>query len=138
MKKFVLKVENMEKNINIDLIVESIMDKIENRAQDMVVENVVMNETKELITEKTNSKKNKKNKRAANMKAKRKIVLAWLKQDGLDRAEIRRMLEGEPKNQREENSKRSYFMKKIHQRFGKSFSDSEINSLYAIKSSFGQ
>lgn len=127
----------MEKNVNINMIVESVMSKIEDKSQEALIESIVMNEMSEFLMEKTIEKKNKK-KRAANMKAKRKIVLAWLRKEGLDRAEIRRMLEGEPKDQQEEDSKRSYFMKKIHQKFGKSFTDSEINKLYKIKSSFGQ
>lgn len=127
----------MEKNVNINMIVESVMSKIEDKSQEALIESIVMNEMSEFLMEKTIEKKNKK-KRAANMKAKRKIVLAWLKKDGLDRAEIRRMLEGEPKDQKEEDSKRSYFMKRIHQRCGKSFTDSDINKLYKIKSSFGQ
>jgi hypothetical protein len=127
----------MEKNVNINMIVESVMSKIEDKSQETLIENIVMNEMAEFLTEKTIEKKDKK-KRAANMKAKRKIVLAWLRKEGLDRAEIRRMLEGEPKDQQEEDAKRSYFMKKIHQKFGKSFTDSEINKLYKIKSSFGQ
>lgn len=130
----------MEKNVNINMIVESVMSKIEDKSQEALIESIVMNEMSEFLMEKTIEKKNKKNrkKRAANMKAKRKIVLAWLKKEGLDRAEIRRMLEGEPKDQKEEDSKRSYFMKRIHQKCGKSFTDSDINKLYKIKSSFGQ
>lgn len=69
---------------------------------------------------------------------KRNIVLSWLRQDTVNVAAIRRELEGEPETQEEEDAKRSYFMKKVHGSDGKSFNDSEINSLYAIKSRLGQ
>ena len=62
----------------------------------------------------------------------------WLQQDEVNDAAIRRQVEGEPETQEEEDAKRSYFMKKVNQTDGKSFSDEEINDLYALKSSLGQ
>lgn len=70
--------------------------------------------------------------------SKRKIVLAWLRSDAVNTAEIRRKLEGEPADQNAEDAARSYFMKKVNQSHGKRFNDEEINALYAIKSSLGQ
>lgn len=70
--------------------------------------------------------------------SKRKIVLAWLRSDAVNTAEIRRKLEGEAPDQNAEDAARSYFMKKVNQSHGKRFNDDEINALYAIKSSLGQ
>ena len=85
-----------------------------------------------LTEDKDNSDKKKKK---AN---KRHLVLQWLQQDEVNDAAIRRQVEGEPETQEEEDAKRSYFMKKVNQTDGKSFSDEEINDLYALKSSLGQ
>jgi hypothetical protein len=71
-------------------------------------------------------------------KRKKHAVIQWLKQPEIDKAEIRRQLEGEPENQNEEDSKRSYFMKKVNQSYGKDFTDEEVNSLYSLKTSLGQ
>lgn len=69
---------------------------------------------------------------------KKRSVIQWLQQPEVNTAEIRRQLEGEPESQEDEDSKRSYFMKKVNQSHGKDFSDEEINHLYAIKSGLGQ
>lgn len=69
---------------------------------------------------------------------KKRAVLQWLQQDEVNTAAIRRELEGDPESQEEEDSKRSYFMKKVNQTNGKDFSDNEVNQLYAIKSGLGQ
>jgi hypothetical protein len=69
---------------------------------------------------------------------KKRSVIQWLQKPEVNTAEIRRRLEGEPESQEEEDSKRSYFMKKVNQTNGKDFSDEDVNSLYAIKSELGQ
>lgn len=69
---------------------------------------------------------------------KKRSVLQWLRQDEINTAAIRRELEGEPESQEDEDTKRSYFMKKVNQSHGKDFSDDEVNQLYAIKSGLGQ
>lgn len=69
---------------------------------------------------------------------KKRSVLQWLRQDEVNTAAIRRELEGEPESQEDEDTKRSYFMKKVNQSHGKDFSDEEVNQLYAIKSGLGQ
>lgn len=94
---------------------------------DIIVENVV-SEHVQMLTEKKKSKKNSN---------KRKSVLQWLKSPEVNTAEVRRMLEGEPESQEEEDSKRSYFMKKVNQKHGKNFTDKEINRLHSIQTGFG-
>ena len=84
----------------------------------MVVENVI-SEHVQILTEK------------------RKSVLQWLKSPEVNTAEVRRMLEGDPESQEEEDSKRSYFMKKVHGEYGKNFTDEEINRLHSIQTGFG-
>ena len=105
---------------------------------DMLIENYV-NENLDMLLEKHTSKKERtaKKKNDSAMRTKRKAVLKWLKSDEVNTAEIRRSLEGEPQSQEEEDAKRSYFMKKVNQTHGKSFSDDEINQLYSIRTSFG-
>ena len=105
---------------------------------DVLIENYV-NENLDMLLEKHTSKKERtaKKKNDSAMRTKRKAVLKWLKSDEVNTAEIRRSLEGEPQSQEEEDAKRSYFMKKVNQTHGKSFSDDEINQLYSIRTSFG-
>lgn len=93
---------------------------------DKLIEQTINNNLKLLIEsgkEKTNKKRS---------------VIQWLQKPEVDTAEIRRKLEGEPESQEEEDSKRSYFMKKVNQSYGKDFTDKEVNDLYALKSSLGQ
>lgn len=106
---------------------------------DTLIESVVDNHLG-LLLEKHTPKVERKAKKAydSDMRVKRKSVLQWLKSPEVNTAEIRRMLEGEPESQEDEDTKRSYFMKKVNQSHGKSFSDEEINHLYSIKTSFGQ
>lgn len=92
---------------------------------DTLIENVVKNNLKKL-----NEDKEKTNKKRS--------VIQWLQKPEVDTAEIRRKLEGEPESQEEEDSKRSYFMKKVNQSYGKDFTDKEVNDLYALKSNLGQ
>lgn len=101
---------------------------------DTIIENVVSNKLRMLKED--NNKENRKS--GKDVKNKKHNVLQWLRQDTVNVAAIRRELEGEPETQEEEDSKRSYFMKKVHETDGKSFSDNEINALYAIKSRLGQ
>lgn len=100
----------------------------ENKQQklDLIIENVV-NKQISLLTEKKEKMSNKK-----------RSVIQWLQQPEVNTAEIRRQLEGEPESQEEEDSKRSYFMKKVNQKNGKDFTSDEVNSLYALKSELGQ
>lgn len=69
---------------------------------------------------------------------KKRSVIQWLQKPEVNTAEIRRRVEGEPESQEEEDTKRSYFMKKVNQSNGKDFSDEEVNQLYAVKSELGQ
>lgn len=97
----------------------------EEKRLDTIVENVVSKKLRTL-----NEDENSTNKKRA--------VLQWLRQDTVNVAAVRRELEGEPETQEEEDTKRSYFMKKVYETDGKSFSANEINDLYAIKSRLGQ
>lgn len=93
---------------------------------DTLIEETVNNNLK-LLSESSKDKTNKK-----------RSVIQWLQKPEVDTAEIRRKLEGEPESQEEEDSKRSYFMKKVNQTYGKDFTDKEVNDLYALKSNLGQ
>lgn len=92
---------------------------------DVLVENAVSERLKKLYEEKEETNK-------------KRSVIQWLQQDEVNTAAIRRELEGEPESQEDEDSKRSYFMKKVNQTHGKDFSDEEVNKLYAIKSKLGK
>ena len=115
------------------------------RTLDTIVESVV-NENINLLLEKGNDTAARRMKANKNIyktdnkvkNTKRQIVLAWLRSDAVNTAEIRRKLEGDAETQEKEDAARSYFMKKVNQSHGKKFSDNEINALYAIKSSLGQ
>ena len=100
-------------------------NKRNERKLDNLIENVVKKNLKKL-----NEDKEKTNKKRS--------VIQWLQKPEVDTAEIRRKLEGEPQSQEEEDSKRSYFMKKVNQTYGKDFTDKEVNDLYALKSNLGQ
>ena len=108
-------------------IVECKQKVNEDEKLNMIVENVI-SEHVQMLTEKTKSNKNSN---------KRKSVLQWLRSPEVNTAEVRRMLEGEPESQEEEDSKRSYFMKKVHGDYGKNFTDEEINRLHSIQTGFG-
>ena len=108
-------------------IVECKQKVNEDEKLNMIVENVI-SEHVQMLTEKTKSNKNSN---------KRKSVLQWLRSPEVKTAEVRRMLEGEPESQEEEDSKRSYFMKKVHGDYGKNFTDEEINRLHSIQTGFG-
>lgn len=116
-------------------LIESISNEItnellnetkQNNNLDMIIEHVIKNNLKK-INETSKDKTNKK-----------RSVIQWLQKPEVDTAEIRRKLEGEPESQEEEDSKRSYFMKKVNQTYGKDFTDKEVNDLYALKSNLGQ
>ena len=105
---------------------EAINERVSSQNRlDTLVENAVSKTLKKLYEseEETNKKRS---------------VLQWLRQDEVNTAAIRRELEGEPESQEDEDTKRSYFMKKVNQSHGKDFSDEEVNQLYAIKSGLGQ
>lgn len=116
-------------------LIESISNEItnellnetkQNNNLDMIIEHVIKNNLKK-INETSKDKTNKK-----------RSVIQWLQKPEVDTAEIRRKLEGEPESQEEEDSKRSYFMKKVNQTYGKDFTDKEVNDLYSLKSELGQ
>lgn len=128
----------MDKNII------SLQESIRNAVKEVICERNIQESKKtqfDMIVEETISKQIKKlveDKGEKTMTNKKRSVLHWLKQPEVNTAEIRRQLEGEPESQEDEDSKRSYFMKKVNQSHGKDFNDNEINGLYAIKSSLGQ
>lgn len=111
---------------SINNAVKKIVSENKQQKLDLIIENVV-NKQISLLTEKKEKMSNKK-----------RSVIQWLQQPEVNTAEIRRQLEGEPESQEEEDSKRSYFMKKVNQKNGKDFTSDEVNSLYALKSELGQ
>lgn len=125
----------MDKNIR--LLKESINRMVEKAFKenvnqedkiDSLVENIVKEQLQKIYEAKPKRKES----------SKKHAVLQWLRQPEVNSAEIRRQVEGEPETQEEEDSKRSYFMKKVNQTNGKSFNTKEINDLYAVKNSLGQ
>ena len=112
-------------------IKEVISERTDNRTIDIIIENVVRKQLSML-------KEDGESSNSDSQKRKKHAVIQWLQQPEIDKAEIRRQLEGEPENQAEEDSKRSYFMKKVNQSYGKDFTDEEVNSLYSLKTSLGQ
>lgn len=112
---------------SIDSAVKKVLkeNKKNEKELDTLIESVVKKNLKKI-----NEDKEKTNKKRS--------VIQWLQKPEVDTAEIRRKLEGEPESQEEEDSKRSYFMKKVNQTYGKDFTDKEVNDLYALKSSLGQ
>ena len=113
-------------------------NQISNQQLGTLIESIVNKQVDNLIVEKTSTKKSKKNSKDSKVsQSKKKSVLAWLQQPEVNAAEIRRRLEGEPESQEEEDTKRSYFMKKVNQTHGKKFTTSEINGLYSIKNKLG-
>ncbi len=113
-------------------------NQISNQQLGTLIESIVNKQVNNLIVEKTSTKKSKKNSKDSKVsQSKKKSVLAWLQQPEVNAAEIRRKLEGEPESQEEEDTKRSYFMKKVNQTHGKKFTTSEINGLYSIKNKLG-
>lgn len=119
----------------VDKTVREVLSERKKDTLDLVIESVVNKQLKNLIKE-DNESKTKKDKKDVNNK--KRSVIQWLKQDEVNTAAIRREVEGEPEDQEEEDAKRSYFMKKVNQTYGKDFSDEEVNALYAVKSSLGQ
>lgn len=108
------------------IVREVISEQKNDRTIDMIIENVVSKQLR-MLKEDDESQENKK-----------RSVIQWLQKPEIDAAAIRRKLEGEPEDQSEEDSKRSYFMKKVNQSYGKDFDEDEVNSLYALKSELGQ
>lgn len=119
----------------VDRTVREVLSERKKDNLDLVIESVVNKQLKNLIKEEDENK-TKKDKKDVNNK--KRSVIQWLKQDEVNTAAIRREVEGEPEDQEEEDTKRSYFMKKVNQTYGKDFSDEEVNALYAVKSSLGQ
>ena len=110
---------------------EIVSEQKNERTLDMIIESVVSNQLMMLNEDNKSTKTDSK-------KRKKRAVIQWLQQPEIDKAEIRRQLEGEPENQAEEDAKRSYFMKKVNQSYGKDFTDEEVNRLYSLKTSLGQ
>lgn len=121
--------EKFSKQNTLDMLIESVVDNNLN----LLLEKGNDTMARRMKANKSIYKTDKKVK-----DSKRKIVLAWLRSDAVNTAEIRRKLEGEAADQNAEDAARSYFMKKVNQSHGKRFNDDEINALYAIKSSLGQ
>ena len=124
--------EEMKESCNVvKTMIESTIRKVLNEKRnkcsklDMIIEGVINKQVQKLTED--DEKETKKH-----------AVIQWLQKPEIDTAEIRRQVEGEPETQEEEDSKRSYFMKKVNQDYGKDFSDEEINRLYSLKSSLGQ
>lgn len=130
-------------NESIDRIVSEAVSNIKKKnAIDMIIESVVTEHVEELNEAKKN-KKNKKKKNSKSSKNKKKVnkkraIIQWLRQPEINKAAVRRKIEGEPENQGEEDAKRSLWDKKINQTYGKDFSDKEVNRIYAYKTSIGQ
>jgi hypothetical protein len=126
-----MKLTNKILKETIDKTVKKVLKEKKEQQIDIIVENVL----KEQLSILSEDKKTKNNNKDEN---KKRAVIQWLNRPEIDKAEIRRKLEGEPESQEEEDSKRSYFMKKVNQSYGKNFTDEEINKLYSIKTSLGQ
>lgn len=124
---------------NKDLYKKRLIESISNE-----ITNELLNETKQnnnldmIIEQAVKSNLKKINETSKDKTNKKRSVIQWLQKPEVDTAEIRRKLEGEPESQEEEDSKRSYFMKKVNQSYGKDFTDKEVNDLYALKSNLGQ
>ena len=124
---------------NKDLYKKRLIESISNE-----ITNELLNETKQnnnldmIIEQAVKSNLKKINETSKDKTNKKRSVIQWLQKPEVDTAEIRRKLEGEPESQEEEDSKRSYFMKKVNQTYGKDFTDKEVNDLYALKSNLGQ
>lgn len=126
-----MKLTNKILKETIDKTVKKVLKEKKEQQFDIIIENVL----KEQLSILSEDKKTKNNNKGEN---KKRAVIQWLNRPEIDKAEIRRKLEGEPESQEEEDSKRSYFMKKVNQSYGKNFTDEEINKLYSIKTSLGQ
>ena len=124
---------------NKDLYKKRLIESISNE-----ITNELLNETKQnnnldmIIEQAVKSNLKKINETSKDKTNKKRSVIQWLQKPEVDTAEIRRKLEGEPESQEEEDSKRSYFMKKVNQTYGKDFTDKEVNDLYALKFNLGQ
>ena len=118
----------------VDRTVREVLSERKKDNLDLVIESVVNKQLRSLIKEEEDNKEQA-NKKQAN---KKRNVLQWLNQDTVNKAAVRREVEGQPEDQEEEDAKRSYFIKKVNQDDGKDFSDDEVNALYALKSRLGQ
>lgn len=128
------KLDALQRTIDKSIRTALVESNIRQRNLDMIIEDVVKKHL-HFLSEESKENSNNKNGKLSN---KKRAVIQWLQEPEIDTAEIRRQLEGEPESQEEEDSKRSYFMKKVNQSYGKDFTDEEVNGLYAIKSRLGQ
>lgn len=124
----------MDKNRNI------LREAINKAVRNALLETKQKQEAKHLdtIVENVVSKKLRTLKEDNSIENKRNIVDTWLHDPKVNKAEVRRELEGEPETQKEEDAKRSYFIQRLNQTNGKEFSDEDIAELYAIKNNSGQ
>lgn len=124
---------------NKDLYKKRLIESISNEITNELLNETKQNNNLDMIIEQTVKSNLKKiNETSKDKTNKKRSVIQWLQKPEVDTAEIRRKLEGEPESQEEEDSKRSYFMKKVNQTYGKDFTDKEVNDLYALKSNLGQ
>ena len=132
--------ENFSKTVRalLDKIDVEQKENIDKAVREAITESIRKGKTLERLIENTLHQKLVQLSEDDEKNNKKRAVLQWLQQDEVNTAAIRRELEGDPESQEEEDSKRSYFMKKVNQTNGKDFSDNEVNQLYAIKSGLGQ
>lgn len=124
---------------NKDLYKKRLIESISNEITNELLNETKQNNNLDMIIEQTVKSNLKKiNETSKDKTNKKRSVIQWLQKPEVDTAEIRRKLEGEPESQEEEDSKRSYFMKKVNQTYGKDFTDKEVNDLYSLKSELGQ
>lgn len=124
---------------NKDLYKKRLIESISNEITNELLNETKQNNNLDMIIEQTVKSNLKKiNETSKDKTNKKRSVIQWLQKPEVDTAEIRRKLEGEPESQEEEDSKRSYFMKKVNQTYGKDFTDKEVNDLYSLKSKLGQ
>lgn len=125
--------------VNKDLYKKRLIESISNEITNELLNETKQNNNLDMIIEHTVKSNLKKiNETSKDKTNKKRSVIQWLQKPEVDTAEIRRKLEGEPESQEEEDSKRSYFMKKVNQTYGKDFTDKEVNDLYSLKSELGQ
>ena len=122
----------MDKNRNI------LRESIDKAVRSALLEARQKEKRLDTIVENVVSKKLRTLKEDDSIANKRNIVNTWLHDPKVNKAEVRRELEGEPETQKEEDAKRSYFIQRLNQTNGKEFSDEDIAELYAIKNNSGQ
>ena len=112
---------------------------------DTIVESVVSKKLRTLKEDESNENEHNDDKPITNkriddesIESMRNDVTTWLQDPKVNKAEVRRELEGEPETQQEEDAKRSFFIQKLNHTNGKNFSDKDVVGLYAIKNNSGK